>query len=107
MNQLIPERPQSFNYIELTEQQQTEGQILSTNQKNVIQNQRAAIAEELLGLEFDPANQLKFVQQQSFLQGQLAVFKWLLDASTVAESVLVELAQRLAETQEQNPDQQF
>lgn len=103
--QLIPEKPQSFSYLQLTDQQQAEGQILSTNQKFVIQNQRATIAEQLLGLEFDPTNVTKFAQEQAFLQGQLAVFKWLLDASVAAETALIELAVRQANP-DFSPDQQ-
>lgn len=102
MPQLIPESPQSFIYTTLTDQQQLEGQTLSQNQKYTIQNQRATIAEQLLGLEFDTTNTTKFAQEQAFLQGQLAVFKWLLDASVAAESALIELAHR--QSQEQNPD---
>jgi hypothetical protein len=104
MSQLIPESPQSFNYTQLTDQQFAEGSVLSMNQKLVLQNQRAAIAEQLLGLEFDTDNHLKFVQNQAFLQGQLAMLKWLLDASFAAESALVDLAKM--QEQMQNPDQQ-
>lgn len=100
MSQLIPEKPQSFIYTELTDRQLAEGQTLTNEQKLVIQNQRAGIAEQLLGLEFDPINALKFAQEQAFLQGQLAVFKWLLDAAIAAESALIDLAR-----DQQRPDQ--
>lgn len=101
--QLIPESPQSFIFTNLTDQEKLEGQTLSQSQKFVIQNQRAVIAEQLLGLEFDTTNTTKFAQEQAFLQGQLVTFKWLLDASIAAEALLIELAQQQA--QDQNPDQ--
>lgn len=106
MNNLIPEAPQSFVYTQLTDQQQLEGQTLSTNNKLVIQNERAKIAEQLLGLSFDPADTFKFVQEQAFLQGQLSMYKWILDAADAAEIAFLELAARLAEQDQQNPDQQ-
>lgn len=101
--QLVPEQPQSFNYSQLSEQEQLEGQVLSHNQKQVLQNQRAVIAEQLIGIEYDPVNPVKFAQDHAFLQGQMAVFKWLLDASLAAEAAILELARR---QQEQNSDQQ-
>jgi len=97
---LIPEHPQSFIYTPLTDQQQLEGQTLTTNQLLVIQNERAKIAEQLLGLEFIPSDPVKFAQEQAFLQGQLAMFKWIIDASNAAAQVLIDLARR----DEQNPD---
>lgn len=103
--QLIPEQPQSFLYTPLTAQQQLEGQTLSYSQKLVVQNQRAVIAEQLLGLEFDTTNTTKFAQEQAFLQGQLVTFKWLLDASVAAEAALIDLASTSAEQDNQSPDQ--
>jgi hypothetical protein len=103
MSQIIEESPQSFVYTKLNERQKLEGTTLTQDQKLVIQNERATIAEQLLGLEFDATNTLKFVQEQAFLQGQLATFKWLLDASNAAEAVLIDLAR----TQDsQDSDQQ-
>lgn len=104
MTQLIEEQPQSFSYTKLTERQKLEGSTLTQDQKLVIQNERAVIAEQLLGLEFDVANHLKFVQNQAYLQGQLATFKWLLDASVAAEAVLIELARQ--QQDQPSPDQQ-
>lgn len=103
--QLVPEEPQSFKFQFLTERQKIEGSILTTDQEQVVQNERATIAEQLIGMQFDPVNPMQFGLDQAFLQGQLATFKWLLDASSAAKVALVELAKQLQEIQ--NPDQQF
>lgn len=101
--QLVPEAPQSFTFTQLSERNKIEGSILSLTQEQVVQNERATIAEQLIGMQFDATNPMEFGLSQAFLQGQLATFKWLLDASKAAQTALLELANQ--QQQEQNPDQ--
>lgn len=64
-----------------------------------IQTQKAQLAEQLLDLKFEPGHELSFAQEQAFLQGQLSVYRTMLDASAEAYSTLTELARAEASSQ--------
>lgn len=81
--------PNTFTSYELTEKEQLEGMILSSLQKQVLQNERAQIAEEKLNLDFNPAEPDSFIQADAFKKGQLAVIAWQLASSEAAELALV------------------
>jgi hypothetical protein len=85
MSELIPNSFSSYN---LTEKEVLQGSILSTLQKQVLQNQLAAIAEEKLRLDYDPAKILEFVQQDAYKRGQIDLLSFILDASDAAERAL-------------------
>lgn len=75
----------SFTSYILTDREQLEGILLTLAQKQVLQTQRAIIAEEKLALEFDPEHPLLFQQQEAFKRGQLEFVTYLLEASDAAE----------------------
>lgn len=89
------ETPTSFTLYELTEEESLQGAIFTILQKQVIQNQRAACAEEKIRLEFDPANPSVFIQQEASLKGQLVILDFLLESSDAAELVILEQAEDL------------
>jgi hypothetical protein len=52
-----------------------------------LQNERAKIAEQKLGLIFNPINPIDFGLQQSFLEGQLVALQYLIDLSEEVSNV--------------------
>ena len=80
--------PNDFASYHLTTQEQLEGAILTVTQKQVIQNHLSATAHEKNGLEFDPANTAKFVQQEASLKGAMDAYRFLLASSDSAEEIL-------------------
>jgi len=91
----------SFASFKLSEQEEENGQILTLNQKMVLQNKLADIAIQKLNLVLDPANIDDFKMQNSYLQGQLDVMNWQLETSVSVEQ---DLAARVAPP-ENNPEQ--
>jgi len=61
-----------------------EGCSLNLSQTQRVQNLLADIADQILGLTFDPKNPSDFAQQDSFLKGQLSAYRHLLEASSEA-----------------------
>lgn len=90
-------RATSFTSYSLTNKEELAGQILTIDQKNYIQNQRAQIAEQILAQVFTPDKPLEFVQQDAFLKGQLSVYTTLIDASDQCERELVDLSRNFSE----------
>ena len=76
--------PNSFTVYDLTDKDALQGTVLTTLQRQVIQNMLAANAEEKLRLEYDPEKQLDFVQQEAYKRGQIDLLSYILDASTIA-----------------------
>ena len=78
----------SFTTYDLTEKEVLQGSILTIQQVQVLQNQRATIAEERLALTFDPSDITGFAQAEAYKKGQLDIISWLLDASVEANAIL-------------------
>ena len=78
----------TFTRWKMTDQEILSGSILSYPQKQVLQNELANIADQILGLIFDPLNPHDFVQQQAFLSGQMSIIRVQLDRSDVSEKQL-------------------
>lgn len=76
----------SFQSWILTPEEFTQGSILTSLQKQCIQNQITQLAEEKLSLTFDPTNPQKFLQQEAELQGSIKSLKYLLTLSEQAET---------------------
>jgi len=72
----------------LTPEEFLQGGLLTTLQKQVIQNQIASVAIEKLHLEYNPAEPLEFVKASSNAQGQIAALSYLLTLSESAEMQL-------------------
>lgn len=87
----------SFSFIPLTQQEELRGQILNSDQKNILQNLRAGVAEQILNLVVDTTNINKFTQEDAYLKGQLQAFSYLIDCSDVAEQEVLSEAKRSAE----------
>jgi len=73
---------QSWN---LSPEEYLQGGLLTTLQKQVIQNQIASVATQKINLSFTPAAPLEFAQQEAHLRGQLDALSYLLTLSEEAE----------------------
>lgn len=76
---------QSWN---LTPEEYLQGGMLTTAQKQVIQNQIASVATQKINLEFTPNDPLVFAQSEAHLRGQLDALNYLLTLSEEAENQL-------------------
>ena len=85
----------AFSSYELTDEEALQGAILTITQKQVIQNQLAALAEEKIHLEPDPANMMLYVGEEAYLRGQIVNLQYLLQLSATAEEEFIQ--------QQQNP----
>jgi len=68
------------------------GSVLTTLQKQCIQNQICSLAEQKLALKYSPENPMLFLQQEAELQGQLNALKYLIILSESAEASLIQSA---------------
>lgn len=75
----------SFQSWVLSEAEILQGSILTTSQKQCIQNQIVSLAERKLNITFDPSNPLNFAQQEAELRGSIDALKYLLSLSESAE----------------------
>lgn len=78
-----------FESYQLTEEELIEGAKLTISQKEVIHNHRTELADQLVNLACDatsPQGLHMFLREQGYLQGQIAAYSWLLEASKVAEA---------------------
>ena len=73
----------------LSPEEELHGQVFTTSQKHVLQNELCIRATELLNLEFDPLNPLKFAQTQAGLQGEIKLLTYLLARSEESASVIL------------------
>lgn len=71
--------PHSFNKYLLTEEETKSGHILTESNKGIIQNLISDAAQAKLNLTLDPQNINAYVQEESFLKGQIAILNYLLD----------------------------
>ena len=69
-------------------QELLQAQLLTTLQKQHIQNIIAQAAHEKTMLTFDPSNIPAYTQQEAELQGRIRVLQSLLDLSREAETIL-------------------
>lgn len=81
-----------FSAYELTPEEELNGQTLNGAQKVLLQTEQSQIAEQILNLDFEPSDPLKFAQNEAFLRGQLSVYQVMLDRSELAEQSLRSLA---------------
>ena len=88
-----PNISSSFISYNLTDDEMTFGSILSVGQKQCIQNQISALAEQRISLKFLPESPMVFMQQDAELQGQLIALRYLITLSDNAESQLLQSAQ--------------
>jgi len=84
--------PNEFTTYNLSKEEFLQGSILNPLQTQVIQNELARVAQQILSLTYEPRNPVKFAQDDAALKGQLAVFRWLLDTSMESQNQLRALA---------------
>lgn len=72
----------------LSPEELLQGQVLTTLQKQVIQNERATLAAKRISLKFDPECPAVFQQADAELQGQIGILSYLLEMSIIAETTL-------------------
>lgn len=83
-----------FTSYTLSQREELEGSVLSTLQKQVMQNELSLIAAQKMALDYDPLNPVAFAQSEALLKGQLQVYTLLLEKSEVAEKELLLMAQQ-------------
>lgn len=64
------------------------GGLLTTAQKQCIQNQIASVATQRINLAFTPDKPMEFAQQEAHLRGQIDALSYLLTLSEEAENQL-------------------
>jgi len=80
--------PNEFTSYKLNEQEQLEGSILTTTQKQVVQNQLAMCAAELLALEYDVGHPQSYIQQEAYKRGQIEMARYILASSDASQEAL-------------------
>ena len=83
----------TFTHWELTANEVLAGSILTTDQKNLLQNELAQIAEQKLAVVFDPKDPTKFAQDEAFLSGQMSILRVMLIRSDESELSLRKASQ--------------
>lgn len=83
----------TFATYKLTKRETLSGSILSHDQKAVLQNELASIAENKINLDYDPRNPIKFAQDEAFLKGQMSIIRVMLLRSDESEIQVRSLAE--------------
>lgn len=104
MAQLNPES--RFQSWKLSEAEFFQGAILTSLQKQVIQNQICDLATQKINLEFDPAAPLVFMQAEAGVRGQILALEYLITLSSEAEKQFDPGLQKIhIQDSESNPGQ--
>lgn len=77
--------PNDFSSWQLSPAEEESGQILTYEQKAVLQNKLAEIVRDKLNITLDVNNPVKFAQEEAYLKGQMDLVVWLLDTSQSVE----------------------
>jgi hypothetical protein len=91
--------PGTFTRYELTDLETLNGSILNEMQLQRLQNHLADVADQILALEFDPENPKKFLQDDSFLKGQMSFIRFLVDSSAESFAQLMQMSQQSVSNQ--------
>jgi len=79
-----------FSSYHLSDSESLQGSVYTFLQKCVLQNQLAVLAHEKIGLEYNPNDSMKFLQEESYKRGQLDMIQYLLENSEASEKLLTE-----------------
>jgi len=82
----------TFTHWNLSTQEVLQGSVLSQSQKQLLQNELATIAEQIVNLEYDAAKPMEFVQNDAHLKGQMSIIRYMLLRSDESEQQLQNLA---------------
>lgn len=85
----------TFTHWDLLPQEVLQGSILSQSQKQLLQNELATIAEQIVNLEYTPDKPMEFVQHDAHLKGQMSIIRYMLLRSDESEVALKNLANPL------------
>jgi hypothetical protein len=80
--------PNEFTSYNLNDQEQLEGALLTTVQKQVLQNQLSICASEMMALEYDTTNPASFAQQEAYKRGQIECLRFILASSDASQEAL-------------------
>jgi hypothetical protein len=92
----------AFTEYKLSQEEITQGTILSYQQKMVIQNLRSQAAQQLLGIRFDPLNPTEAALEHASLSGMMTAFATIIENSDNAVRLLAERAAQQAKSQQDN-----
>ena len=84
--------PTSQTQYLLSEQEELEGMLLTTNQKFRIQNLIASHSDQIMGMLYDPEHQLAYLQADACFKGKRELLIQLLEDSKNAEEALIQAA---------------
>lgn len=74
-----------FTQFTLSDLEELQGGLLTITQKQVIQNDRAHVVQQIMNLVFDPLKPQDFAQQDAYMKAQLSTFTFMLDRSEDCE----------------------
>lgn len=81
----------TFTHFDLTREDTLRGSVLNLDQRQLLQNDLAQIADSRLNLDYDPESPLKFTQNEAFLKGQMSIIRVMLLRSDESELQLQNL----------------
>lgn len=73
--------PNSFASFDMNDEEVAIGSIFTITQMQMLQNDLATAAEEMLALEFDPTCPIMYTQQEAYKRGQMELLRHMLDRS--------------------------
>jgi len=76
----------AFTKWDLSEEEEKQGSMYTVAQTQVLQNELAIAAEELLGIKYDPSEPLVFAQQEAYRRGKSDLIVYLLDRSLILQN---------------------
>lgn len=77
-----------FVEYDLSPQEELEGGLLTYNQKFLLSNDRALVAQLIMNLVYDPEHPDIFLQQDACYKGQLAVYDFLFARNEESETTM-------------------
>ena len=100
---MAEQRPNAFTSWELSQVEEEQGSIFTTDQIHVLRNRLSVLAEDKLRIQFDPQNPQEYMQQEAYKRGQLEEIESLLFTSEAAEQMILERIEAANPSQSQ-PD---
>jgi hypothetical protein len=98
MSNLIPN---VFTSYELSQGEEEAGQIFTLEQKMVLQNKLAMIAQDKINMPFTPNDIQSYLQREAEATGQMGIIQWLLDTSQITEDAIQARIKQQQETDSQ------
>lgn len=90
-------KPNDFSEYDMTDEEIMAGQLLTHNQKAVLQNRLAQYAREKINVQFDPDKVLQYAQVEAELAGKIILIREILDGCTEVEQIIADRARFDAE----------